>query len=1260
MRLGAGSGGGLPRWYVGWQGFFDSYLQTLPPSGDAKESVTHDNDVFRSEVPVLTRKESQLSGLPPLKDIVEGKMAEAIVDKDFIGKVTFSDLRALGPSYQRYGEKGTVGISENSDEITVLNYLLFPLTYMREFGSTRSGKLAMDMAESITPAETKGSIIWNDGNGLIGEVPTPGSILVIKPDGSSLGNVSVADWLDGQPVYGGGMGDIIPLLRSFGLTEREFTVDQMEVLNKKITQYRAAVKQFLNGEREIAAKVAADQTVQVDQLLQKDTIQLFFDRIANEVVLNDALIQFGQRFPFYKESDVARFSALYKPYQDLLLTVLAGIPEPIVRERNRVVKDQFLEALKAAIALQKKKKEAGEPPKPNPCPHVASLDAVKKIRNDRAAEKQKLMIKILNDFRGDKKDHWIWCIACKQHLICEHDFLLLQEYLHPREKDVIHKEILLAFSDGQSGGKYVCRNCGEGISNVDYDTHLEYDDEGRPMSGRAVLEDKDARRQEEIDQMLGDPAVKEDEEELNFDSEDKKLIYFTLKELADLVGIFPDGAAYHTMINRVQAEVLSKPSRKQYTEIQKAQAKLRKGTQIDYDVFINRFMVGCAASVLLINIQTHIPDYTRRYTLQGCKNPDFKGYPMDRPENKTGIEYMSCAVASVSRNKSPWNLTGFQSIRSDVERQKGIARYIEAIVKELATKTDVQKEIIDKKQYLQETFGAEAAEGRPRDIIPDGFTPMQVVVPKVAAASEPVVAAAANGAAGATAWILEGHKLAREHGILVPGSPMIETTCCYDNLTAPGKFWKAHSMPGLKEKEPPRGTRGSILRVPMAPRELVTYYPKADESVMYRLFIRVCFKGDRIGLPHEMGYNLTCPHCGLVFPEDTRVASDDKEQKQVAEQNALQQQGIIINKESFDELLDAVHKRYKFTVDTTRKRPVVGVDFVESFLTMNPLPIDDFAEVVLGTVVALRELEKKDKATATEYANAYGPLSNKVVLLESVLQRRLGQDRFDLLQRIMTMNPRQLGETVRSYFLIPFQRIISNLTLDSLTSIQKSYELSPETVDDAAKLIESHIEITKKFVGKVKPKTFAFAKLVEAVQKLKAVLPVLMRSLRSNTVPGGKVGFPYLVKILLYGVFAELLDPNHVPDAFENEVVAAGSILESESQVVLQFFAALLMKIKAEGLDFSSEQIKQMIEDNAEQEKTTIIKKLDAMSRERKQVELLNKKLGLGDWAVGGTKKIREYDPDQYMKEKEQRAVAAAAAEINDGVDVVQEREDDA
>ena len=1255
-NLGLAQGHGLPKWYIGWQGFFDSFFQTIPASGEVKETVNHDNDVFRSEVPVLTMKDSHLSGLPELDDMDSTKL----VSHEFIGKVTMSAMRALGPRYQRYSDKNILGVSENSDEITVLNYLLFPLTYLREFGNTRSGKLALDIAESITPAETTGTIIWNHGD--IGEVPTPGTIIVIKPGGSSLGNVSIADWLNGQPVYGGGMGDMLPLLRSFGITEREFTLDQMEILNKKITQYRASVKKFLNSEREIATKIAADQSVQVDQLLQKDVIQLFFDRIANEVILNDALILFGQRFPFYKESDVAKFSALYKSYQDLLLTVIAGIPEPIVRERNRVVKDQFLDALKAAIALQRKKSEGGEPPKPNPCPHVESLEAIRKIGKGRDVEKQKLMIKVLNDFRGDKKDHWIWCIACKQHLICEHEFLLLQEYLHPREKDVIHKEILLAFNDGQSGGKYVCRNCGEGISTVEFDTHLEYDDEGRPQSGRAVLEDKDAKRQEEIDQLLGDTIIEESEEELNFDSEDKKLIYFTLKELSDLVGIFPDADSYQKMVERVQAEIKSKPGRQQYSDIQKAQAKLRKGVQVDYDVFINRFMVGCAAATLLINIQTHIPDYTRRYTLQGCKNPDFKGYPMDRIENKTGIEYMSCAVASVSRNKAPWNLTGFQSIKSDVERQKGIARYIEAIVKELDTRTDIQQDIVNKKQYLKETFGAEALEGRPKDIIPNGFTPIQFVIPKTVAASEPVVAAAAANESKANSWIMEAHKLAREHGVLVPGSPMMETTCCYESLVSPGKFWKEHSLPTLKEKAPPRGSRGSMLRVPMVPRALVTYYAKADESVMYRLFIRVCYKGNRTGLPHEIGYDLTCPHCGFIFPEDPRisVSGQDAEQKKVAEQAALQTQGIVINKDTFADLLDSVHKQYRVVPDSVKSQPIVGVNLIESLAGLTPVPFSEFTEVILGTVVALREIEKKGQGSATEYANAYGPLSNKVVQIESVLQRRLGLERFELLQRIMTMNPRQLGETIRSYFLIPFQRIVSNLNLDSLVSIQTSYELSTETVDDAKKLLNAHIDIIRKTGSKIKPNTFSFAKLVECVKKLRVVLPMIIRSFRVNIVPGGKVGFPYIIKSLLYGVFVELLDPNHVPDEFESEVVAPESILESESQVVLQYFAALLTKIKTEGLDFSSEQIKQMIEDNAEQEKMTYIKKMDVMSRERKQVELLNKKLGLGDYAVGGSRAIREYDPDQYMKEKQQRLIAGAQAEADAGVDVVQETEDNA
>jgi len=46
------------------------------------------------------------------------------------------------------------------------------------------------------------------------------------------------------------------------------------------------------------------------------------------------------------------------------------------------------------------------------------------------------------------------------------------------------------------------------------------------------------------------------------------------------------------------------------------------------------------------------------------------------------------------------------------------------------------------------------------------------------------------------------------------------------------------------------------------------------------------------------------------------------------------------------------------------------------------------------------------------------------------------------------------------------------------------------------------------------------------------------------------------------------------------------------------------------------------------------------MSRAEKDISKIQMKLGIGDWAVGGTKAIYAYDADQYDKEKEQRAKA--------------------
>jgi hypothetical protein len=46
------------------------------------------------------------------------------------------------------------------------------------------------------------------------------------------------------------------------------------------------------------------------------------------------------------------------------------------------------------------------------------------------------------------------------------------------------------------------------------------------------------------------------------------------------------------------------------------------------------------------------------------------------------------------------------------------------------------------------------------------------------------------------------------------------------------------------------------------------------------------------------------------------------------------------------------------------------------------------------------------------------------------------------------------------------------------------------------------------------------------------------------------------------------------------------------------------------------------------------------LSDEERSVELMNKKLGIGKWAVGGTKLIYAYDKDYYDQERQKRMAA--------------------
>ena len=158
-----------------------------------------------------------------------------------------------------------------------------------------------------------------------------------------------------------------------------------------------------------------------------------------------------------------------------------------------------------------------------------------------------LLSKFLTQYQSFKKDNYIYCVLCNKHCLCEHEYLMLQEYLYPREKQTIHKELLIRFSGGVFQGKFICNNCGQSIADLDFDTSLEYSDDGVPLMGRSELVDKDAIEEDEIEQSLGVPIGSVNE--IQFDTPAKTLYYQKARELFDQIGIFPDGNGYIFIVN---------------------------------------------------------------------------------------------------------------------------------------------------------------------------------------------------------------------------------------------------------------------------------------------------------------------------------------------------------------------------------------------------------------------------------------------------------------------------------------------------------------------------------------------------------------------------------------------------------------------------------------------------------------------------------------------------------------------------------------
>jgi hypothetical protein len=861
----------------------------------------------------------------------------------------------------------------------------------------------------------------------------------------------------------------------------------------------------------------------------------------------------------------------------------------------------------------------------------------------------KLFAKFITRYEGSRKNNWVNCSACKEHLVCYHEVLLLKEYLHPKEKSEIHKELLLTFSGGAFQGKFICRNCGQPISEFDYDTSIEYSDDGTPISGRAVLQEEPTIK-DTLDQILGEDPEKGGDDEITFKSDSQRIIFTAAKKLFDTVGIYAKTDTLKRVLMRVEAEMLRQPSLAEYKVITKGKRA------IDHQMFLNRIMVAALAANCLIEIQTNVPGFVVRYKLAGCV-AGFSGFPVGNEKDMTGVEYIICAVASIREDAAPWNLTGYQQETSEKRRIDSIKTNTTRVLDTVLTQAAVQQQISKKREYLKSVYGTLTHSEQLPEKIPDGFRPIPYAITKEAATKTPTVPEAATPSEKIRGWVMLAHQVGVETGNVVKGNPYSDATCCLGPIQDPGKFWRGvTTLPQLPPKAPPQGPINSHVSIHFQPRPYETLVGSVPPDIMYRIFLKVCYEGPNKGLPHEFGYTNLCANCGFVSPESPyavrpfppigskdllKTYTEEIESIVTKGKVALQTQKVTINSSTFEGILDATHRAFKVDPPVP-VRPPAGMKLFEMFRTLEPEPFDGWRQLITSTMEKLSSLPPGP--TKIEVATAYGVLSDFSLENMEMLKERIGVENAATLQRVLESPITDSTEAIISYILMPLQRLASGFQISSV-QVPRGYELGSGTEEDVNQNLKQHLLFVQQLAKRATGLTLE--KIKWAIQRLSRAVVLLKQNVRSAFIPGGEIGLPYVVLTLVTGILTNFIDPDFVPTGGETELVDAGA------RAPIQILDVCVQKMRKEGLKFTDEAIKEMIARRDEIEKNSFIRRFEGLTPQEKAMMKRIKQLGLKEWSIGGTNAIQKYDSDQYEVERAQRAEMGFVEQFGpDGVDL--------
>ena len=1161
--------------------------------------VSDDVQALRQIVP-FTEDLQTIKGYVPVdepmteRERFKALMKHAPPSYPMLGDLYLGTEQVLTTTYRKGEKGGKIALLPSEATTDLVSYLIFPNTKSFLMGSKRSGLLALDMFRAQEYKQSLNTIILDmDGVPKIEDMNSSTIIRLDVAEGGVMNNYDLAEYLKGMNFKGLSFNDFMLSLEDYGVSRLDLSKDIRMILKKKMTQSQAQLKLALNAQRRLITKI---QPPEPNPILTFDIAAL----IGDEPFLKDALKAFLRENGILKDSDVAFFVYMLHHYNDFFQAKLGNQTNISTKERLIVGRTKALHEREIAKILKDAELYRALVPVPNLCKHVAELKGI------RQEEDETLFMKKLSQFllkyQGARKpnDRWTYCTICKQHLLCEHEYLLIRASINPGEAKTIEKEIRLRFSDGMSHGQYICNECGQAIDTIEYENTMMFDDEGRPMSGNAVLIDTEKLDENELENLLNIPL----EEEVDKKRTDEQNAYFQIiKDLALNVGLNFKNEVYHRFI----------------ADMQKLNTSLSQ-SMTGYEQSKYKMLVNCAAALILIEVQTASIAYTPFKTLDNYKDAGFGGYPLEENEDMTeGITYMAYNIATFMLHKKdrfPWKDIKYIINKKQVTTLEEILRAAKIYLTNIIDKVILQNPIIiyrieKKRQELTETeTGTKFQDGIPRNFLPNK---KQYGIP----IEKGVAEATGNVRVKSLYWLKGADGLAAktQENFLDPLS--VSILCCRSPVSNPESYWidNQESLIALKEGRHlvPRVAAKS-LQPHFEPRSMEAIVTDIPNDKLYALFLKVCYKGDHIGRSHEPDINHTCIWCGFKFGKPYSLMNH-LEAVQAVNSNPE----IVLDMETFKALLDKVHENYKVEMpalmigDAMQVIPQAKLDFG----TMDPPPMKDWT--TLYTEIS-DEFEKhtneKGPMTGVKLGEILGPLSDAIRPMKEFVRSKYAKqtrENAKILEgfRIMVSENFQwinFIQVLETYFIKPCQNIYYGYS----AKVPLSFENK--------KWDQGHMMSIKEAIKKDRNINEKFAALAEFSDRTKAVrlhLKVFIEqmtvivSFRNRIHPSYFIGrdatFQVFKEAFLYGPLYTLYHNCEGGEGVSAEI--QNMIHDMIGQTIINFMD--------QRLTYDDEQVKLIIADSAEREKQAMLSDFKKLSEDQKKLLRTNMALKLGRFQIG-------------------------------------------